>query len=162
MRAAPAFELQITPTRGERLALALLGSLCACVVTTWLWSHVDAAVGPAGRGALPWVGAGVGGALLGGLCGWLLAPREAATLSCCQHGWMLGRPGAQPLPCSVRVRLDLGAWLLLRVRPASGGRVSWLGVGRGQAGEAWHALRATLFAPGAGAEQPGPDEGAQA
>jgi len=162
MRAAPAFELHITPARGERVVLTLIGGLCASVLASWVWSHIDAAVGPVGRRALPWMTAGAGGALLGALSGWMLAPRGSALLSWRQGSWARSRSGAPALECTVQAKVDLGRWLLLRMRPADGGPVGWLGVGRGQAGVAWHAMRATLFAPGHGAQRPGPDEGLRA
>jgi hypothetical protein len=159
MRAAPAFELDVTPGRLERAALAIIGSACAAVVGAWLWSHVDAAAGPAGRGALAWVAVVVGAALLGLWLGWLLAPRSPGTLAWRQGQWTLSRPASAPCAGAVQAKLDVGGWMLLCFRPADAGPSSWLAVCGSAAGPAWHALRATLFAPGAPDESSGPDEG---
>ncbi len=40
---------------------------------------------------------------------------------------------------------DLGAWLLLHLRPDGGLPARWIAVGAGEAGAAWHALRAAVF-----------------
>jgi hypothetical protein len=54
----------------------------------------------------------------------------------------------------VEAKLDLGSWMLLRFRSVSG-RVTWFGADRRRAASAWHALRATLFAPAAAGREPG-------
>ena len=161
MRAAPAFELDVTPGRSERVALALLGGLCAAVVGAWVWSLVDAAAGPAGRGATAWVAVSLGTAVLGLWLGWMLSPRSPGTLAWRQGHWTLCLPAAAPCAGAVQAKLDLGAWMLMRFRPADGGRARWLAVSNSAAGPAWHALRATLFAAGAPAESHDPDEGAR-
>ena len=161
MRAAPAFELDVTPGFRERAALATIGGVCAAVVGAWLWSHVDAAAGPAGRGALAWVAVVGGAALLGLGLGWRVAPRSPGTLAWRQGQWVLSRAPAAPCAGAVQAKLDVGGWMLLCFRPVDAGRSSWLSVRCSVAGPAWHALRATLFAPGAPAESIGPDEGAR-
>lgn len=159
MRAAPAFELSIAPARWERLALSLLGSACATVSAAWAWSHVDAGAGPAGRGALAWLAAVTIPALAGGLLGWRSAPGKPARLAWQQGRWSLTPPTGRVDEGALQARLDLGSWLLLRFVPSGGGPARWLGIGRRRAGPSWHALRATLFAPGAAGVPPGGDEG---
>jgi len=149
MRFAPAFELDVTPGRLERAAVVVIGGACAAVVGAWLWSHVDAGAGPAGRGALAWVAVVVGSALLGSALGWMLASRSPGTLTWRQGQWTLSRLPAGPCSGAVQAQLDLGSWMLLRFQPADQGRSKWLAVRGSAAGQAWHALRATLFAPGA-------------
>ena len=53
-------------------------------------------------------------------------------------------PGLQATGASVQATLDLGGWMLLKLRPP-GGRVRWLGVSRVSAGPAWHLLRAAVY-----------------
>ncbi|HEY2978981.1 MAG TPA: hypothetical protein VGJ35_13535, partial [Burkholderiaceae bacterium] len=77
----------MTPGRRERLALALIGGACAAAVAAWIWSHVDAVAGPAGRGAGAWLTITLGAALLGGWIGWRLAPRNLHTLAWRQGQW---------------------------------------------------------------------------
>jgi hypothetical protein len=149
MRAAPAFELPVALSRGERCMLALIGATCTGVIAAWLWSHVDAAAGPAGRGVLPAFGAIATAALLGAWLGWRQSPRHAGTLAWHQGNWTLRRVVGPPCEGQVQAKIDLGSWLLLRFEPIDGTGPTWFGVDRARAGAAWHALRATLFAPGA-------------
>jgi len=160
MRAAPGFRLMVTPGRAQRTAIAMVAGLGAAVVGCWLWSHVDAAAGPAGLGHWPWVGVGLGAALLGTAVGWIGAPRAARVLAWQQGHWTLQQP---PLPARdglVQAKLDAGSWMLLCFRASGGASANWLAVSRRAAGADWHALRATLFAPGPPA--PGPDSGGDA
>ncbi|HET7525278.1 MAG TPA: hypothetical protein VFK10_04980 [Burkholderiaceae bacterium] len=148
MRTAPPFELDVTPTRGQRAALAVIGALCAAALSAWAWSHIAAAAGPVGVSLLPWLGATAAGALLGAVLGWAGAPGSPGTLAWQQGQWTLRRPSTDPCAGTVQARLDAGSWMLLRFDPDHGGAPRWLGVSARVAGPAWHALRATLFAPG--------------
>jgi hypothetical protein len=159
MRAAPAFELNVTPGLPERAVLAMIGGACAPAMGAWTWSHIDAAAGPDGRGAAAWVAVGVGAAMLGSWLGWRLAPRSSHTLAWRQGQWTLGPCAAAPHGGTVQVKLDVGSWMLLRFRPTNTGPMTWLAVSSRDAGPAWHALRATLFAPGAPDSARTSDEG---
>ena len=159
MRAAPAFELDVTPGRTERVVLAMFGGACVAAVAAWIWSHVDAAAGPAGRGAAAWFVVGAGAAIGGSWLAWWLAPRSPGTLAWHQGQWTLCRQPAAPCAGTVQAKLDMGDWMLLCFRPAGDGPASWMAVSSHVAGPAWHALRATLFAAGASAPARGPDEG---
>jgi len=160
MRAAPAFELDVTPGRFERAVVAMIGGACTATVAAWVWSYVDASAGPGGRGALAWVTVTAAAAVLGLCLGWMWAPRSRCRLAWRQGQWTLCRPPSQPFAGTVQAKLDVGSWLLLSFRPSSGGATCWLGVNRRDGGPAWHALRATLFEPG-GVDEGGraPDEG---
>jgi len=162
MRSAPAFELHVVPGRGERLVLTLLGSACAAVSAAWAWSHIDALAAPAGHGASAALAVLAGAATAGGLLGWRWAPRNPARLAWQQGRWSLAAPTGEPVAGQVQVRIDLGSWLLLRFVPTGGAPVSWLAIGRRRAGPSWHALRATLFAPGTAGAPPGGNQGAGA
>jgi hypothetical protein len=159
MRAAPAFELSVTPSRAERAALAAIGGICAVVVGAWVWAHLDAAAGPAGHSPMVWLVVVLGAAVAGAGAGWSLAPRSPCSLAWRQGQWTLCRAAAMPCAGTVQAKLDVGNWLLLCFRPADGGAATWLGVSGRTAGAAWHALRATLFAPGVAQQASGSDEG---
>jgi hypothetical protein len=162
MRAAPAFQLTCGPGAAERSAVAVLAGACAAVVAAWLWSHIDAAAGPAGKGSMPWLWVGAGAALLGSGLGWMLMPLQQGTIAWQQGRWSLQRSAAQAVEGGLEAKLDLGSWMLLRFRPAGSGSIIWLCVDRSGSGAAWHALRATLFAPGvAESARDGADEGAR-
>jgi hypothetical protein len=147
MHTAPAFELHVAPGWGQRTLVALIGGASAAVVAIWLWSHFDAAAGPAGRSAASWLAVGAGAALIGAGLGWRLAPRAPAALAWRQGKWLLSRSGAVAQEGDLQARLDLGNWMVLCFLPAGGGRAVWLSVDVDQAGAGWHPLRATLFAP---------------
>jgi hypothetical protein len=148
MRAAPAFQLTYGPGTAERSAVAAIAAACAAAVAAWIWSHVDAAAGPAGHGPMPWLLVSAGAAVLGSGLGWMLMRQQRGTIVWQQGRWSLQRSGAEALEGSLKAKVDLGSWMLLCFRPAVGGSIGWLCVSRGGAGSAWHALRATLFAPG--------------
>jgi hypothetical protein len=160
MRAAPAFEVDVTPGRSERAVLAAIGGFCAALLAAWVLSHVGAAAGPTAGDMRSWLGVGLGAAL-GFLLGWLHAPRSPVVLVWQQGQWWLRRPAAPGRAGTVQAKLDCGSWLLLCFRPAAGGPATWLGVGQRSAGPAWHALRATLFAPGVAAQEHGSREDAR-
>jgi hypothetical protein len=77
-----------------------------------------------------------------------------------QGQWSLRRAGQpQAMDGSLEAKLDLGSWMLLRF-DATSGRACWLTARRQAAGSAWHALRATLYAPGGTTREPAAGEGA--
>jgi hypothetical protein len=122
------------------------------VVQVLLWALAGAGLGAwlAARGAAAWAAglAPVGAVLVGG---------AAAAI-----GWRLGRPQAVQVrwsgqrwerraqdrwhPATVQAMLDLGGWLLLRVRP-QGGRSCWIGLAQADLGPPGHLLRAALYCP---------------
>ena len=156
MRAAPAFELTLGLSATERLLVALLGAVVAAALAAWVWSHVDATAGPAGRGMLPWLTVVPLAAGVGAWMGWRAARPEACTLRWHRGRWAWTQ-GSLEHEGSVQPKLDLGSWLLLALRPQHGA-VRWATVGRQRAGAAWHPLRAALFMPGQIALEPRADE----
>ena len=158
MRPAPAFELTLGLSAAERSLLALLAALVAAVLAAWAWSHIDAAAGPAGRGTWPWLTVVPIAAGVGAWIGWGAARQEARTLR-----WQLGRwtwtDAGTEHHGIVQPKLDLGCWLLLALRSQQGA-VRWVTLGSQRAGPTWHPLRATLFAPGHVAVEPGAGESA--
>ena len=69
------------------------------------------------------------------------------------QAWHLGPAssvGAEPWPVQLDVHLDLGAWMLLRVRSTAAGfprAFAWLPLHRRGMPLQWHGLRCALFAP---------------
>src|SRR5688572_28261630 len=156
MRAAPAFELTLRLSATERGLLALLAATVAAALVAWVWSHVDAAAGPAGRGLWPWLVVVPLAAAVGGWIGWRAARPESRTLRWHQGRWTWSAGGIEH-EGTVQPKLDLGSWLLLTLRSRQGGR-RWATVGRQRAGLVWHPLRAALFAPDRIATEPGTGE----
>jgi hypothetical protein len=147
MRAVPSFELTLRLSVIERSLLALLAAITTAALAAWLWSFVNAAAGPQGRGPWPWLVAVVMAAAIGGRIGWAVAKPKVCTLRWHQGEWTWAdvQTGMEH-KAKVEPRIDLGSWLLLALQ-LPGGATRWAGVGRRRAGAAWHPLRATLFAP---------------
>ena len=157
MRSAPAFELDLRPGWAERAVCGLLGAATAGALAAWLGSHLAA-----DTVQRPSLLAGIiAAALVGGALAWALTPRRVGRIAWHDGRWTLQLVGKSSQEGSLQPMLDLGSWLLLRFRPLPPGRASWLGIGRGSAGSAWHPLRATLFAPGRAQRAAAADEGAR-
>jgi hypothetical protein len=148
MQTAPAFQCTYRWRRRERAVIATVLACVGAAVAAWLWSHVDAAAGPAGRGALPWLVVVPTAAAVAAAAGWAAASRACGSIHWHRQRWTLHPEGGAPLDGTLAAELDLGSWMLLRFRPADGGGSAWLAVARAEAGSGWHALRATLFMPG--------------
>jgi hypothetical protein len=141
----PAVEVALAPGRRERLLVAALYAVAFALVGAWMASHGAVSV------LIGWPVAGVLGACLG----WGALQPMRGTLRWDGQGWWHGQPSGAAHPLhSVDLMMDLGGWMLLRVRaePVAGrllpGR--WCGVGRTEAGAGWHGLRLALY-HGAGA-----------
>lgn len=143
MRTAPAVSVRCQGGASWRLAQSGLYALAAAVLAAW--SLAQSGFSPA------WaiVPAAVCGALA-----WRLCAGGDVTLA-----WDGQRWTADGVPGALEVMLDLGSWLLLRLRPAVG-RQRWIAVSQSGAGAALHGLRAAAYArpprpapgPGSGAE----------
>jgi hypothetical protein len=160
MRAAPAFELSFGVRPVERAVVAALGGASATALALWLWSHIDAAAGPAGLGVWAWLVAGVGAAASGAWAGRALIPATHGTIGWQQGEWTIRSTATTPCTGALEAKLDLGTWMLLHLRPAEGGAGHWLTVRRADGdASSWHALRATLFAEVAQRPEPAKDVG---
>ncbi len=153
MRSAPPLRIFISDDRAWALAHRGLSLGSAALMGTWLclqvlhlaaselaptWSVVLAA----GMGGLAWAGVRRGPqASLGELCwdgrAWTFTPHPATA-----------PPAAQTLG-RVRVRIDLGAWMLLSFHPvdrAPSGPTAWLPLARKTlAPRDWHTLRCAVY-----------------
>ncbi|MEO7152274.1 MAG: hypothetical protein ABIX46_11275 [Burkholderiaceae bacterium] len=145
MRAAPA--LAHTLTHFGLWHATLIGLALADVGCLWAWTVLRPE---------PMSAAGLTGSIVLALaCLGCAASARGRSVSLAWDGraWHLGPPGAAPderRTGRVRVRLDLGVWMLLQFRPDAGMRSSasvWLPVQRGAAAAPWHALRCAVFSP---------------
>lgn len=172
MRSAPRVHIDLGCNRGERIAIAILAACAGASVSAWLaswamiwrngpvdfgWLAAWALVGAIGAAGLAWrmSRTAASGLTFDGNRWSLESVRWAATVSSASERRSSGE--ARP-PVSMRSRdnsdvvasgaievmLDLGFWMLLRLRADSHGRF-WIGVSAGQAGASWVALRGTLF-----------------
>jgi hypothetical protein len=137
MRPAPPLALSVEHSRAWRGLCALLAACAAAALAAWAVAHLD---GPGAAQA--WAAAGSG--LVGGALGRLLAgPARPANLQWDGLVWRVdGTPGL------LEVMLDGGRWLmLLRLRPAAGGRVRWLALAFAPGAGGQRALRTALYSP---------------
>ena len=139
MRAPPPVSIDIPAPRGWRAVQALAFAAAGACVAAWSAQHVgwpDAQV--AGAAAL--------GALGLAALGWHLCRGTPMGLAWTGRQWLYRSPAAaEPVPVDPVISLDLGGWMLLRLKPPLGA-VVWVAVSRGDAGAAWHLLRAALYA----------------
>ncbi len=133
MRAAPPVSLRCQGGRGWRSVQAALPALAAAAVALWALGWAETPQAPAAACTM----------LVGAVVGWLVwraAVPPAVLLSWDGQSWTAdGSAGA------LEVMIDLGAWLLLRLRPEAGGSARWIAVGAREAGPSLHALRAAVY-----------------
>ena len=146
MRAAPAVSVICSRAGAWRGALALLPGLAAAALVAWALGHLQRPAWPALLVAVPVA-----------VWAWRRARPQAVTLA-----WDGQRWSADGSPGHLDLMIDLGPWMLLRLRPDKPARRSvWLPVSPVDAGAAWHALRAAVYSlaatsnPGAGAAEHG-------
>jgi hypothetical protein len=172
-RSAPPVAVDLGPEPAWRSCGALLWALSAAVAAVWqgqLWGLAQA---PAAWAAC------LGVAFVAGGVGWHLAGAPMARLEWTGREWRLGRRVQAPdqggrheaasaprdladtgsgagQACAVEVTIDLGTWMLLRLRVAGQSRRSllspdWVAVSQRRVGLAWHGLRVALYATPASA-----------
>ncbi len=134
MRAAPAVSVRCTGGPLWRAWCAGLPVLAAAALVSWGFGHAG----------LPGLAAGATVCVVGLLLAWAWWRRPSHTTVLAWDGqeWTVdGHPGA------LAVMLDLGGWLLLRLRLGGRPSIRWVPVSAREAGTAWHGLRAAAFAP---------------
>ena len=146
MRAAPALQLSLTRFRAWHAALLLL--VVADLACLAAWSRWRPDPLPAAAEMALWL---VAVACLA--AAWSARARPA-TLAWDGQAWHLGAPGAAPdrlTPGRLRLRIDLGDWMLLQFIPDRGkfAAGAWLPVQRADLASQWHALRCAACAPAA-------------
>ncbi len=139
MRSAPAVSVRCNGGPAWHLAQALLPATAAAALAAWVLGH---------SGLTPAPAAGVGLAVAA--LAWRLTPQRAVLLAWDGQTWL-----ADGQPVRVAVMLDVGAWLLLRLRPERG-RGRWQPVWAAETGPALHALRCALYARAADADAAAP------
>ena len=139
MRAPPPVSIDIPAPRGWRAVQALAFAAAGACLAAWGAQH--AAWPEAGVAAAAALGAGVLAVI-----GWRLCRGTAMRLAWTGRHWTCRSPfTAEPQPVDPVISLDLGSWMLLRLKPPQGPAV-WAAIGRADAGAAWHLLRAALYA----------------
>lgn len=142
MRTAPPAEAALASGRAERALILALHIASALVLAAWLHSRLnwplEAALG------LPLPGLAV--------LGWFLAtwglPPGPAALRWDSQVWSVHDRAGQPQPLQgLSVQLDLGPWLLLRLRLVGPPpRTRWVVLNQASADIAWHGIRVALKA----------------
>lgn len=147
MRAAPPAQAALSGGRLERALVLALHMLAALVLVAWLHRRLGL------TGALPalaclWALACLGRALARRLMPVAAAGSGTQALRWDGQRWWLLPAQAQALPLErLAVHIDLGPWLLLRLRPADAPRRAlWRVVSRASAGTGWHGVRVALQA----------------
>ena len=136
--------------------LALLWALAGAGLGAWLGSALDGQfdhglAGPlgdeaAGGQTLAAVARAAGSlvlAALAGAVGWRLARPVDTRLRWSGQGWEVRAPDGWQ-PAALQLMLDLGGWMLLRVRQPAG-RARWIGASDAAIGPPGHLLRAALY-----------------
>jgi hypothetical protein len=120
--------------RGWRVVQSLLYAAAAASSFAWMLQRLGLfdALGLAAAATLV--------AALAGALAWRLLRSEPSSLRWDGQQWTLGAD-----PMVLAVMLDGAGLLLLRATDAQG-RTRWLAVSRGDAGQAWHALRVAAYA----------------
>ena len=129
MRTAPAVSVPCSLGGAWRVFQALTAASAAAAFSAWALGHLQATLWPAAAAALA-----------AGALAWRLAPCAPVVLAWDGRQWT-----ANGIPGALDVMLDLGPWLLLRLRPADRPPDWWLPVSAAGAGAALHALRAAAF-----------------
>lgn len=152
MRAAPAVDAALGSGRFERMVMVLLHAGAGVVGAAWASAHAGVGAAPvapwlAGSGALAFA---LALAAVGGVLARRALPDELAQLCWDGASWQLRTDVLRPLG-QVVVSMDLGAWVLLKLIPATGGARQWRVAGARSAGSSWHGLRVALQAHGGAA-----------
>jgi hypothetical protein len=138
MRTAPPVSVHCTGGLMWRCLQTLLAALAAGVFAVWLLAHAS---------WHPWLVAWLvcDGVALAAWWAWHAAYQPSIALVFDGQVWTVNaKPGV------LAVMMDLGPWLLLRLRPdaasAMPSQAKWIAVSYADAGPAMHALRAALYA----------------
>jgi len=135
MRSAPAVSVRCSRAGAWRVFQAALPALSAAALLAWALGHLQEPVWPA-WGLIP---------LVGGLAWWSFRRQTPQPLTLNWDGQCWTADGQEG---RLDVMIDLGPWLLLRLRPLDPeGQLLWIPVARAEAAAAWHALRAAVYCP---------------
>ena len=129
MRTAPAVSVPCSLGGAWRVFQALTAASAAAAFSAWALGHLQATLWPAAAAALA-----------AGALAWRLARCAPVVLAWDGRQWT-----ANGIPGALDVMLDLGPWLLLRLRPVQSRPALWLPVSAAGAGAALHSLRAAAY-----------------
>lgn len=138
MRAPPAFEVTLHDAPAWRVVQAVLWALAGGALGAWLATRLDAS--PAGGVVLP---AGLAASALACAIGWGLGRPQQAQLRWSGQRWELLHQGVWAA-AAPRVMIDLGDWLLLRVKTRAA-PARWIGASQASIGPSGQLLRAALY-----------------
>lgn len=151
-RTAPAVHVLVERFDSWALGICGLVVLAAASLAAWLASASQPEGGVGTSSAIVWSFALI--SLLALACPLFSLRLPPCSLRWDGQAWHLGQPGSvgvEPWPVELDVRLDLGAWMLLRVHSVAPGfprAFAWLPLQRRGMPLQWHGLRCALFAPG--------------
>ena len=134
MRAAPAVSVRCSLGGAWRSVVALLPALATAALLAWGAGHLQWASGPA------WLVVVLATCLVA-LVAWRRARPQPLLLAWDGQRWTAdGHAG------DLDLMMDLGPWMLLRLRPdETARRAFWIPVSAADTGAAGHALRAALY-----------------
>ena len=134
MRPAPPVSVRCNGGPAWRWARVALAALVGAVLALWAAEHAALSA--------PVVAAfAVGAGASCGALGWWLAAPSGLELRWTGQKWLAGGVAGR-----LDVMLDLGGWLLLRLRPEVRAPARWIAVSASEVGSAMHALRVAAYA----------------
>ena len=142
MRSAPPVSVRCAGGVAWRGVQTLLPALAAGVFAAWLLLMNAQSAMPA-----------FAVALAVGLVAWRFSAPRQVVLAWDGQCWT-----SDGKACGLEVMLDLAGWLLLRLRPEARGATRWIACTAREAGPAWHALRAAVYALAPQRKAPAPEQ----
>jgi len=145
MKVSPAFEMELMHFGVWRAGVVALVSMAAASLGAWV--ALSRSLDP----FMAWLAGGA--ACLVVTAGTLIRSPRPQRLRWDGQGWRLGAAGTagqDGLPVDVTVAVDLGVWMLLRVRPQRAPKWrldTWLPAQRRGHEAHWHALRCAVYSP---------------
>ena len=141
MHAPPPVRMSLAPDRAWHAAIALSAAVAGANLAAWGVLHAQASLAVTATVAL------VAAAVVAWSAWWWLRGSGAGVLAWDGAVWQWSAEAVPPRPTELRVMIDLGGWLLLRLALAAPAqRVVWLVASRRGAGALWPVWRAALYA----------------
>lgn len=147
MHAPPPVRMSLAPDRAWRAAIALSAAVAGANLAAWGALHAQVSLAVTAIVAL-------GAAFVAAWSVWRrLRGSGAGVLAWDGAVWQWSAQAVPPRPVELRVMIDLGGWLLLRLALAAPAqRVIWVVASRRGAGALWPVWRAALYAAGRDSE----------
>ena len=144
MGTSPSFEMTVRHFGVWRAGASFVAAGAAAALVAWCLQRPEASPATALAGGIALVCLGIA----------LQAVRQVRPIRLQWDGqrWSAAPPGGTPAAVELSVAIDVGAWLLLRLRAAADGprrtrHASWLPVQRRGHEVHWHALRCAVYSP---------------